>query len=84
MCWIVFGLSSALSLREPGAAREVELAAEDRLDPLLVALLVEVDQAVQRTVVGDRERRHAELDGLGDELLDAGRAVEHRIFRVDV
>ena len=69
-------------LREPGAAGEVQLAAEDRLDPSLAARRVEVDEPVERAVVGDRERRHPELDGLGDELAHARGAVEHRILRV--
>ena len=68
MCWIVFGESSALSFenREPRA----RYSSQPRIGlmPCVVARLVEVDEPVERAVVGDRERRHPELDGLRDEL----------------
>ena len=40
---------------------QVGLQPDDRLDPLLPAGLVEVDGAVHHPVVGEPERRHAEL-----------------------
>ena len=40
---------------------EVDLAAEDRLHPGLVALLVELDRAVEVAVVGHRHRGHARV-----------------------
>nr|BFE75263.1 hypothetical protein GCM10020092_085640 [Actinoplanes digitatis] len=35
-------------------------------------------------VVGDRHRRHAEAFGLGEQILQPGGAVEHRILGVHV
>ena len=62
----------------------VGLGADDRLDPLLVALAVEVERAVHVAVIGDADRRLAVADGLGDELVESSRAVEHRELGVDV
>ena len=42
---------------------EVDLAAEDRLDPVLAAGLVELDRAVHHAVVGEPEGGLAELGG---------------------
>ena len=62
----------------------VGLGADDRLDPLLVALAVEVERAVHVAVIGDADRRLAVADRLGDELVEPSRAVEHRELGVDV
>ncbi len=62
----------------------VGLGADDRLDPLLVALAVEVERAVHVAVIGDADRRLAVADGFGDELVEPSRAVEHRELGVDV
>ena len=55
----------ALDLRPRSLAvvDEVGLEPEDRLDPVLVARLVVLDRAVHDAVVGEPERRHAELRG---------------------
>ena len=42
---------------------QVGLEPEDRLDPVLLAGLVELDRAVHDPVVGEPERRHPELGG---------------------
>ena len=63
---------------------DVDLAADDRLDPLLPGLLVEVDRAGQRAVVGERDRGHLELGRPGREGGDAARPVEDRVLAVDV
>ena len=62
----------------------VGLGADDRLDPLLVALLVEVERAVHVPVIGHADRRLAVADRLGDEFVESRRAVEHRELGVDV
>ena len=62
----------------------VGLGADDRLDPLLVALLVELERAVHVAVIGHADRRLPVGDGLGDQLVEARRAVEHRELGVDV
>ena len=63
---------------------DVDLAADDRLDSLLSGLLVEVDRAGQRAVVGERDRGHLELGRPGGERRDAARPVEDRVLAVDV
>jgi hypothetical protein len=60
----------------------VELTADDRLDPGLVALLVEVQDAVHVAVVGDAHGRLSVLDGGRDHVADPGGAVEHRVLGV--
>ena len=62
----------------------VGLGADDRLDALLVALLVEVQRAVHVAVIGHPDRRHAVLHRLGDHLVEPRRPVEHRELGVDV
>ena len=69
---------------EPGAGRHVELAADDRLDPGLQALLVEVDGAVHHAVIGDADRRHPEVGGLAHKAADPARPVEERELGVVV
>jgi hypothetical protein len=77
--------ADALRLVEPPLlAGDVGLHAEDRLHPGLLRLLVEVDGAVEVAVVGHGHRGHPlRLDGL-EEVLDADRAVEERVERVQV
>ena len=54
------------------------------LIPCLLHSLVEVERAVHVAVIGDADRRLAVADGLGDELVESSRAVEHRELGVDV
>ena len=68
----------------PLARRHVELAAEDRLDPLLLAGQVEVDGAEQVAVVGQRERREPQLPRPRDQLVELRGAVEQAVLGVDV
>ena len=63
---------------------DVDLAADDRLDPLLPGGLVEVDRAGERAVVGERDGGHLELGGAGRERGDPARPVEDRVLAVDV
>jgi hypothetical protein len=69
-----------------GAAvvHEVGLEAQDRLDPLLLARLVELDGAVHHAVVGQAQGRLVELSRAGGERVDLARAVEQRVLAVDV
>ena len=62
----------------------VRLGADDRLDALAPALLVELQRPVHVAVVGDPERRLAVGRRLGHQLVQAGRPVEHRELGVDV
>ncbi len=82
---VVHGLVAAgAALGVTGAARHVDLAAEDGLDALLLARLVELDGAEHVAVVGERHRSHAERLRPGDEVLDLERTVEQRVLRMDV
>ena len=63
---------------------DVELAADQRLDAVLLGLAHELDRAGERAVVGERDRRHLELRRPGREPRDAARPVEDRVLGVDV
>ena len=63
---------------------EVDLTADDRLDAVLGAGLVKLDGAVHHAVIGQSERRLAELRGALRQRLDLARAVEQRVLGVDV
>ena len=63
---------------------EVDLAADDRLDPGLARGLVELDRAVHHAVVGEPERGLPERGGALDEAVDLRGAVEQRVLGVDV
>jgi hypothetical protein len=73
-----------LAVLDAAVVDEVRLEPEDRLDLVLLAGLVELDRAVHHAVVGEPERRLAELGGPLGELLDLARAVEQRVLGVDV
>src|SRR4029077_4249446 len=63
---------------------EVYLAADDRLDAVLLARLVQLDGAVHHAVVGQAESRLAELRGARRERVDLARAIEQRVLGVHV
>ncbi len=63
---------------------DVDLAAEQRLDPDLARGLVELDRPGHRSVVGEPHGGHAEIGGALHELGDPTRTVEHRVLGVDV
>jgi hypothetical protein len=64
--------------------RDVELAADDRLDPLLLRLAMKLDRAGERAVVGESDRRHLQLGRPRGERRDPAGPVQDRVFRVDV
>src|SRR5690606_13331556 len=64
--------------------RHVRLGAEDGLDALLAALLVEVEDAVHVVVIGDADRRLTVGHRRPNDLADSGRAIEHRVLGVHV
>ena len=63
---------------------EVDLAADDRLDAVLRARLVQLDGAVHHAVVGQRQGRLVERRGALRERVDLARAVEQRVLGVNV
>ncbi len=62
----------------------VGLGTDDRLDALLVALLVEVQRAVHVAVIGHPDCRHPVGHRFGHHLVESRRPVEHRELGVDV
>ena len=52
--------------------------------PALARLVVEDDRREHVAVLGDRHRRHLQLDRLVEQLLDPARAVEQRELGVEV
>ncbi len=73
----------ALRLRA-AVVGDVDLAADDGLDPVGFRRLDEVDRAGERAVVGEGHGRHLELRSARGERRNAARAVEDRVLRVDV
>ena len=63
---------------------DVHLAADDRLDPLGLRGLEEIDHPGHRAVVGERDGRHLEPRGFLGERGDATCPVEDRVLGVDV
>ena len=66
------------------ARRQVGLDADDGLDALLDGLGVELDDAMHRAVVGERNGRHRQLAGAPHQLLEIAEAVEQRVFGMTV
>ena len=62
----------------------VDLAAEDRLDPVPGARLVQLDGAVHHPVVGQAQRRLVERGRALGQSVDLARAVQQRVLGVDV
>ena len=60
----------------------IDLAAEDRLDVLLLAGLVELDRAVHHAVVGETQRGLIKGGRALGEVLDVRGAVEQRVLGV--
>jgi hypothetical protein len=71
-------------LVEPVLRREIGLDADDRLHAGRPGLLVEAERAEHVAVVGHRDGGHAQAGGLGEQRLELGCAVEHRVLRVHV
>ena len=68
----------------PAARGQVALHADDRLDPVRLGLAPELVGAEDVAVVGHGQRRHAHPRGLGEQVVQPGRAVEHRELGVRV
>jgi len=66
----------------PGS--DVELAADDRPDAGVEALLVELHRAVHDPVVGESHRGHPQLGRLADQPVDPARAIEEGVLGVVV
>jgi hypothetical protein len=71
-------------LVEARARRDVGLATDDRLKPLLLRGLVELDGAVHVAMIGHRHRRHFARVRLVDHVRNAARPVEQAVLRVQM
>ena len=80
----VVALVADLLLDRLAILDEVGLEADDRLDPVLLAGLVEIDGAVHHAVVGQPQRRLAELRRPRRHRVDLAGAVEQRVLAVGV
>ena len=69
---------------EPAARRHVCLNSDNGFHARFGGGLVEIDNSVHHAVIGHRYRRLAIIGHGADDIGDAGRAVEHREFRVQV
>ena len=63
-------------------AGNVDLAADDRLDPVRFAGGIKSCRPVKIAVIGDRGRRHAEILGTCAKILEADGAVKQAVFGV--
>jgi hypothetical protein len=63
---------------------DIDLAAEDRLDPVLAAGCGQLDRAVHHAVVGQAECGLAKRRGALGQRVDLARPIEQRVLRVDV
>ena len=66
------------------AGRDVDLAAEDRLDAALAGRVVEHHRREHVAVLGHRQRRHLQRGGLVEQFVDAAGAVEQRELGVEM
>jgi hypothetical protein len=62
--------------RPPITGRDVGFHPDDRLQPCLFRLFLELPRPVKIAVVGYCESRLLELEGSGDEVIDAVGAIE--------
>ena len=69
---------------ETGALGEVHLAADDGLEPHGLGVRVELDGAVHRAVVGDRDMAHLKFTRLGHIVVDPPEAIEQRVLGVQM
>ena len=69
---------------EASARRDVRLAADDRREPCIARCVVKLHRAVHDAVVGQGDAGRAVLGRAAAKAIDAARAVEERIFRVNV
>ena len=71
-------LPYSAALRQPAAGRDIDLAAENRLHPTLLGVVVEDHRREHVAVLGDGQRRHLQPGRLVQQFVDPARAVEQR------
>ena len=78
------GTAFGALLVEPAAVGHVDFTADDGFDAGLFAGRVEVDDSVERPVIGDCQGVHAQIAGPGNQFRDTTDPVEHAVFGVNV
>ena len=73
---------SARGLIEPAAGRYIRFVTNNRIDPHTFAGLIEFERAVQVSVVGDRQRVHAQLFRPIYEFINRARSIEQTVVAV--
>ena len=73
---------AAVILFQMRALCKIHLAADNRLDTFLGALLIKFHCAVHCAMVGNRQAVHAQLLGIGHQLGDFRSAVQQAVFRM--
>ena len=63
---------------------DVRFAANDRFDSGALRFLVKFDRAIQIAVIGHRDRGHLEFSRFFHQLFHPDRAIEQRIFGVQM
>ncbi len=81
---VIGRLARRAALRPAIARGDIDFAAENRVDAALARLVVKDDRREHVAVLGNRERRHLQLDRAVEQLLDAAGTVEQRVLRVQV
>ena len=71
-------------LFQPRRLGKVKFAADQRLDPLGLGLVVELDRPVEIAVVRERHGTHPQFLGPFHEPVDPAAAVEQAVVSVDV
>src|SRR5689334_17169341 len=69
---------------EPAARRDINFAADDRLDPFVACLLIKINRAVKNAVISERERREFQLVCLVHELVQTARPIKERKLRMQM
>ena len=80
-------LSVALGSRvaiEAVVPRDVRLDADDRLDARVAAERIEVDRALEGSVVGKSDVRHVQSLSASDEVAETGQPVEQAVLAMRV
>ena len=71
-------------LVETAAGRNINLAADNRLDAPVARGLIKINCAAEHAVVGDRERGELQFAGFVHQPIEAAGAIEQRILRVQM
>lgn len=79
-----FSACSAAALGAPVAGGDVGFVADDRVDVLGFASVVELKRAVQIAVIGQRKGVHTVVGGALDQFGDGTRAVQQAVVTVAV